>query len=93
MAPQMAWPSEPQAYDEIEYSERKEPSLYSSGVKSGDDFLPPDGLTVNFKHDLHRGLKSRQIAMVCFPVNAISLTPSDCYRRSNWDWSHYRDRR
>jgi len=25
---------------------------------------PPDSLAVDFKHDLHRGLKSRQIAMV-----------------------------
>jgi len=81
----MLGPTEPQTYDEKEYSEGKESSLhrsYSSQVKSGDDFLPPpDGHTVNFKHDLHRGLKSRQIAMVCFlsrydVPNAIRL-PSE----------------
>ena len=33
---------------------------------------PPDALAVDFKHDLHRGLKSRQIAMARSRVRNIA---------------------
>jgi hypothetical protein len=35
--------------------------------------VPSDGLAVNFKHDLHRGLNSRQIAMVPHILSLLSL--------------------
>jgi len=34
----------------------------------------PDSLAVDFKHDLHRGLKSRQIAMVLTSPSYRALT-------------------
>lgn len=35
-----------------------------TGTSITEDPLPsPDALAIDFKHDLHRGLKSRQIAM------------------------------
>ena len=47
--------------------------LRELGEKDGPP--PADALTVDFKHDLHRGLKSRQIAMVT-PV--VTLTLMQC---------------
>jgi hypothetical protein len=35
--------------------------------------VPSDGLAVNFKHDLHRGLNSRQIAMVPPDLSLLNL--------------------
>jgi hypothetical protein len=46
-----------------------EPSLTDHKIGAYDTerevSIPDDGLAVSFKHDLHRGLNSRQIAMVC----------------------------
>ena len=72
----MAWPTE--FKEETEHyesgrktyeSERNAPSFqvsysYEKPTASHDSLPPSDNLAVNFKHDLHRGLKSRQIAMV-----------------------------
>lgn len=47
--------------------------VYKLGELVEKDGPPPaDALTVDFKHDLHRGLKSRQIAMVT-PVVMLTL--------------------
>ena len=82
MAPQMAWP-EP-GWEEEETKNRglsmtttyKEGS-YKEESKFDDDLvLPSDGLAVDFKHDLHRGLKSRQIAMVIPNLPAPGLIKS-----------------
>jgi hypothetical protein len=53
---------------------------------------PPDSLAVDFKHDLHRGLKSRQIAMVLTSPYACydKLTDKDCNRRCDWNRPHHR---
>lgn len=48
-------------------------STYKLAEFGEKDGLPPaDALAVDFKHDLHRGLKSRQIAMVT-PVLTVQL--------------------
>ena len=73
----MAWPTETKEEREDHESDRKTyesernpPSFqasYSHHEKftTTHDSLPPsDNLFVTFKHDLHRGLESRQIAMV-----------------------------
>jgi hypothetical protein len=57
-----------------------DPSLvglrYRGGKESPIEDGPPssDGLNVDFKHDLHRGLKSRQIAMVIPELSHNGLT-------------------
>jgi hypothetical protein len=62
--------------------------------KLNEDTPPPsDGLAVDFKHDLHRGLKSRQIAMVYRRFQCLRLIGVDSYRRSHWYRSHYWNRR
>ena len=66
MAPQMAWPID---YDDKGDVENKEHSLhpttsYYDDKSPRDSYPPSDSLAVSFKHDLQRGLKSRQIAMV-----------------------------
>jgi len=67
--PQISWPEgRPGDFQDKEawmglYSKERENSF--TGTSITEDPLPhPDALAVNFKHDLHRGLKSRQIAMV-----------------------------
>jgi yeast amino acid transporter len=73
----MAWPTEIKDETELYESDRKTyesetkaPSFQGSYSYPGKPTtthysLPPsDNLSVTFKHDLHRGLKSRQIAMV-----------------------------
>lgn len=71
---QISWPvSRPEAFQGGDkepayepYFKERDKSFTGTSITE-EPVPPPDGLAVNFKHDLHRGLKSRQIAMVPFP--------------------------
>lgn len=66
---QISWPEgRPRGFQDKEasiepYSREREKSFTGTSITE-DPLPPPDALAVDFKHDLHRGLKSRQIAMV-----------------------------
>lgn len=58
-------------------------------AQDGAGAVPGDSLAekLTFKHDLHRGLKSRQIAMVLLLPCTTKL---DCDWRCYWNRSHHR---
>ena len=70
--PQISWPeSRPEEFQgnynlKVDGSEphfeEREKSFTGTSITE-EPLPPPDALAVDFKHDLHRGLKSRQIAM------------------------------
>lgn len=77
MSPQMAWPTEIKEAETEDYDRYRktyetkgeagsfqESEGYPEKSRTHDSLPPSDNLALNFKHDLHRGLKSRQIAMV-----------------------------
>jgi hypothetical protein len=57
-------------------------------VRETEEPPPADALRVDFKHDLYRGLKSRQIAMVSSVQRVILIV--DCNRGSYRHWTYHR---